>query len=88
MSTTPKETPLQSPTIELSTEGSFTDSESGERSETSAVKTDVTSGVLSSTEKEIHSVISEIPVEAKQDDFSSSDGISDLAECDMTGKFF
>ncbi len=85
MSTTPKETPLQSPTMELSTEGSFSESECGDRSHTTSVKTELTVDV-SNSEKQGHYVVSETTVEQKSDDFASSSGVSDLAECDMTGK--
>lgn len=82
MITTPKETPLQSPTVELSTEGSFTGSESGDRSQTANQKTETSAGISPFSEKLTQSMF-----EQKSNEFASSDGVSDLAECDMTGKY-
>lgn len=82
--TTPKETPLQSPTVELSTENSL-GSEIGERAQTTTVKTEITIGVTSSADKHGHHIVSETTVEQKSDE-SRTEGLNDLAECDMTGK--
>lgn len=89
MNTTPKETPLQSPTMELSTESSFSGSESGDRMNTSSSKTEMTTSVSNSVEKLKPPplvTVETAAAEPKSDEFASSDGISDLAECDMTGE--
>ncbi|XP_065201948.1 MAP7 domain-containing protein 2-like isoform X16 [Planococcus citri] len=80
-STTPKETPIHSPTVELSTENSFSESESGDRIQTT-VKTETTISVTSSSDKLGHHVVSETVVEQKSDD---TEGVCDSTECDMTG---
>lgn len=88
MNTTPKETPLQSPTMELSTESSFSGSESGDRTNMSSSKTEMTTSVSNSVEKLRPPVVivESAAAEPKSDEFASSDGVSDLAECDMTGE--
>lgn len=75
--------------MELSTESSFSGSESGDRVNTSSSKTEMTPGASNWVEKLRPPLVTveAAAAETKSDEFTSSDGVGDLAECDMTGNY-
>ena len=89
-STTPRDTPLQSPTVELSTDSSFSASESGERSHiaaaimTTSTSKAVDSGKSVSGASSNEKLATNLTTDQKSDCSTFSD--NDLAECDMTGE--